>query len=327
MRPMSLLYGVCSATTASGTSTSTTTTTSASTERLRRLGSTEVYVVACFSFDTKVQVWKPNFHRAEDTTMADLQVGDRILTGKDTYEPVYAFGHYAPHTEAEFLTLTTTSASDANDSVENTTTLQVTGEHLIYRQGTAHPLPASEIQVGDKLEPHGRTVHKIGSIRKKGLYAPLVPSGSFLVVQQQGDPSVGIIQVSSYAMVVVPQQHPSTGMAHLQNGMPLMSQHVAIHTFLTPYRMVCATFLLGYCHTYNEKGLPHYVDTGIQILQWADTLTLYAQISLLGVALFVFGTLMVLEHYGWILLPGLVWGLRRRRRRRRPGTTTKTKMV
>ncbi|CAB9513219.1 Warthog protein [Seminavis robusta] len=231
---------------------------------------------SCFSADTTVQTLKG------PVPMKDLQVGDKILTAQGKYEHVYAFGHYLPNGEAEFLVIET----------EGNSQLEITPEHLLYRQGTSHPVPAYSLRVGDKIQPHGAEVTMIDSVHKTGIYAPLVSSGSFLV-------NHGSVKVSSYISLV---QAYSTGYAHFADGTPFLPQHTGIHMVLTPYRMICTTFS-GYCQgSYTQEGMPPHVANGIEILTWADKLPLMEQVVLLVLALVAFGALMVVEKIGLVLL-------------------------
>ncbi|CAB9513220.1 Warthog protein [Seminavis robusta] len=230
----------------------------------------------CFSADTTVQTLKGQ------VPMKDLQVGDKILTAQGRYEHVYAFGHYLPNGEAEFLVIET----------EGNSQLEITPEHLLYRQGTSHPVPAYSLRVGDKIQPHGAEVTMIDSVHKTGIYAPLVSSGSFLV-------NHGSVKVSCYIILI---QAYSTGYAHFADGTPFLPQHTGIHMVLTPYRMICTTFL-GYCQgSYTQEGMPPHVANGIEILTWADKLPLMAQVVLLVLALVAFSALMVVEKIGLVLL-------------------------
>jgi Hint module len=207
--------------------------------------------------------------------MEQLHVGDLILTG-NKYQPVYSFGHFHPTQQAEFLVLHTDDKS----------ALEVSRDHLIYLEGKSNPVRASSIQKGDRLQPFGVTVTKIGTVTKVGIYAPLVAEARLVVN--------GNILVSSYAALV----HDSNGDAVFKNGTPFMAQHSFIHMVLTPFRLFCHASSHDMCQSYNNNGMPHYVANGISILSWinGDCSTL-VQAILFAVSFVLFGSLMMVEVF------------------------------
>jgi hypothetical protein len=210
--------------------------------------------------------------------MADLQQGDHVLTGGNTYQPVYAFGHYKADEPANFIQLTTASAS----------TLEMTGQHLVYVADKVNPVRADSIKVGDVLRSASdadATVIKISNIQRKGVYAPLTPSGSVVVD--------GVL-ASSYISL----QSNAKEFVELQGGItPGMSQHDYVHLGLSPFRLVCMGISSSLCSSYNEDGMPHYAAFGIKLNKWAhaqnvalQTLTLLAVILLSGVCMMLENT-------------------------------------
>ncbi|CAB9523230.1 expressed unknown protein [Seminavis robusta] len=173
----------------------------------------------------------------------------------------------------------------------------------VERQGTT---AMKDLLVGDRIwtdQGHYEPVYAFGHYLPHqtaefltlttGLYAPLVPSASFLVQHNS-------LLVSSYARMVQDSDH-----AHFQNGVVIMSQHDGIHLLLTPFRALCTNLLR--CDQYSPDGYPPYVDTGMRILTWADQLPLVAQVVLLGLALLIFGILRMLELYGWAAVLVVLW--------------------
>lgn len=206
--------------------------------------------------------------------MKELQVGDKIATGLNRYETVYAFAHYHPTRDTTFLRLQT------SDSAE----LEITSEHLIYVEGKSNPVRASSVAVGDQLFPSGATVTKTSTVQKKGIYAPLTASGILLVN--------GGIQASNYASLIQDTDEYS----YFQNGSPFLPQHDAIHLFLTPYRLACLSFATCDNAAYNEEtGMPIFIDFGIRVLDWVNERSMHVQLILLGLAFPVFGLFWVLE--------------------------------
>jgi hypothetical protein len=60
----------------------------------------------CFSGTDTVQVWNKG-----TVAMNDLEVGDKVLTGKNNYEPIYSFGHKHKTAFADFIWLQTDKTS------------------------------------------------------------------------------------------------------------------------------------------------------------------------------------------------------------------------
>ncbi|CAB9504191.1 Warthog protein [Seminavis robusta] len=232
--------------------------------------STTVAVIACFSGDTKVDVFGKGM-----MPMEGLQVGDKILTGQSDYQRVYSFGHYHPTKEAEFLVLST----DDNGALE------VSRDHLIYLEGKPNPVRAGSIKTGDRLQPLGVSVTHIDTVAKHGIYAPLTADGTLVLN--------GNILASSYVALI----QDTDEYAEFQDGTPFIAQHTGIHMVLTPFRMLCrAVALEGVCQSFNDDGMPHHVAHGIGILKWLnENSSTGTQAFLLAIAYPFFGATMVIE--------------------------------
>lgn len=108
----------------------------------------------CFSAVATVQV-----EGKGPVAMKDLQVGEKVLTASNDFEPVYAFGHrHLTHT-AKFIQF--------NGGLE------ITGAHLVFIEGKVNPVRADSVKVGDFLQ--GGEVKSIKTIQRSGLYTPLTP--------------------------------------------------------------------------------------------------------------------------------------------------------
>jgi hypothetical protein len=249
---------------------------------------TDVDIAGCFSKDMTVQVQDRGA-----VAMKDLQIGDKVLTGRFGYSAVYAFGHYAPNLKGEFLTIHTTTGNK-NAPLP----LEVTDEHLLYLDNKSNPVRASSIRVGDILQPHGARVTKIDQkVTKTGLYAPLTAEAQVVV---------NGIQASSY-VALQPPGDDEYGV--FQNGRPFLSLHDGVHMVLTPFRMICTSRLLAtddFCHSYNEHGMPYHVGHGIQILQWIDQQSWQLQATLFVLAFPLFGIMMALEKFWLVGALGLI---------------------
>jgi len=118
--------------------------------RRRELASAggSINVPTCFSKDSKVHVYDRGI-----VDMQDLKIGDRIFTG-ESYEMVYSFAHMDKDAKAGFVQIRTVKGN----------TMEATGAHLVFVDGTSVPLRADAVQVSDILE--GNVVTKIGVVTK-----------------------------------------------------------------------------------------------------------------------------------------------------------------
>jgi hypothetical protein len=216
--------------------------------------------------------------------MKDLKVGDKILTAANHYETVYAFGHYQPNKQAEFLKIETDDL--------NMDALEVTAEHLLYRKGNAFPVNAGSIKVGDQLLSLDSvstktlpTVTKISSVIRTGIYAPLTTSGSFLA---------NGLRVSSYAALQPKCSNDDTSeYVQFQDGTKFMPQQWGVHLVLAPFRWYCQN--VEVCESYNANGMPQYVSNGIDFLRWMDEQSMLFQVLLFVPALLVFFIAFIVE--------------------------------
>jgi hypothetical protein len=230
---------------------------------------------SCFSEDATVQVMDKG-----ETAMKNLQVGDYVLTGSDSYQPVYAFGHYRPSKEAEFLQF--------HFGGDKQRKLEMTGEHLVYMKGKKHPVRADSVKVGDAFQEiwsgDDKTVQTIEKVLKTGLYAPLTVDGTLIV---DG------IKASSYIGI----QQDKNDYVKLQGDISVMSVQDFVHFTLSPMRLLCMGTSLDSCQSYNEDGMLTYAAKGFALIQWLDSLDLplAVQLVLLASAMLVFGAATALE--------------------------------
>ena len=118
-------------------------------------------------------------------TMAELQVGDRVLVDKGIYSDVYMFTHRYSEFEGPFVAITT-------ESGEN---IMLTHDHYIYVNGSL--AVAGSVAVGDiVITKDGEAVVKsVATERAKGLYNPITMDGNIVV---------NGIKTSSYTSIIVP---------------------------------------------------------------------------------------------------------------------------
>mmetsp|Transcript_67077 Transcript_67077/g.119363 ORF Transcript_67077/g.119363 Transcript_67077/m.119363 type:complete len:402 (+) Transcript_67077:125-1330(+) len=176
--------------------------------------------------------------------LADIQIGDDVMVMRGTpaqgdvtltFEPVIAWLHFDPYDTAPVLHF--------RHSIGK---LHTSPGHLVFsrRPGSEGvpstkmaPILARDIRLGDRLlapwidgtlaEPE---VLEIGKVSKKGLYAPLVESGTLLV-----DGTA----VSCYALPTDISENPfySKVFSHIAGTLGREGIHDAAHTLFLPFRL------------------------------------------------------------------------------------------
>ena len=249
--------------------------------------------IGCFSESSVVQVQGKG-----DVAMKDLELGDKVLTGKETYEPVYTFGHRKTESQMEFYQIYT-------DEISSTTgggPLEMTGNHMIMRVdgkgGQAQATRADHLQVGDRLwhveAQKEVTVTLIETAQQKGLYMPLTPSGKIVV---NGVLVSNYISISDTAPGVV---------EHSQMFFPMNEQTLS-HWWMSPVRMLCMGVYSGFCSSGYEGSSAYEVQEGDEgVLPWLLMGRHFAHVAenqptfvrfMLGVPTFLlFGMFNVVEH-------------------------------
>lgn len=260
----------------------------------------------CFSESATVQALNKGV-----IAMRDLQVGDKVLTGNNQYQPVYAFGHYHETQEQEFLRIYT--QANAN------TPLEMTRDHVIFVSNNGQEVArrADSLKVGDGLihstsSSEYDLITRISSIHKKGVYMPLTPDGTIMVND---------LKASTY--ISISDQIPSV----LSNSafFGIDSEQTIHHWWLSPYRMLCLGVSSNFCNTgnrnHNEQGLLSWLVLGRDLLFVAEQQNLFFRIVFMAIPVFVaFAVLNFVELLSGpalapsliaLVLLGLVW-LRRR---------------
>jgi len=148
----------------------------------------EFYRPSCFPGDSTVTV-----RDRGAVAMEEVRVGDSVLSVRPAsnglgwelcFEEVLAFLHREPETESDFVRVRHELGQ-----------VHLTGNHLLFAQsqsaGTsraAAPIFAKEVCVGDRLLAPwidgtltSPKVLGVETVRKRGLYAPLLETGAFLV--------------------------------------------------------------------------------------------------------------------------------------------------
>ena len=212
----------------------------------------------CFSKFTEVEVLGQGL-----THMDALKIGDAVRTADGSFSTVYSFGHYDPHTVANFLQLWT----DASDEP-----LEITGDHMLFvKQGglgentNVKILPTSAVKVGDLLVAPAPQQHQkqstssnavvkvtaITTVQREGLYAPFTTTGSIVV---------NGVTASNYIAL-----SPA-----FQAAMSFESQHWLQHLAYLPYRLYCGTAGCQNETYHGETGLSGAVAMWLPFLHWVE---------------------------------------------------------
>lgn len=205
--------------------------------------------------------------------MRELQVGDRVLTGKNTFEPVYAFAHRDTKRSLEFIRL----------SMDGSNSIELSKEHFIYVNGKV--ARTDMVKVGDLLLLDGSPtkVTKISKVNKKGMYAPLTASGTIFV---------NGVKASTYVALHSTAQSDSEKIKINGVTVPFIDQDLGIHLTILPLRVACTwtgsslVFCQGAHDT--EDGYNPFVAFGIGVLDWAQDQLVILQVFMLLAALCFF---------------------------------------
>jgi Hint module len=239
--------------------------------------------------------------------MKDLKLGAKVLTAKNTYQPVYSFGHRKTETEIEFYQIYSEGMSAP---------LELTGNHMIMvadgRRTKA--IRADRLQVGDKLlHVEGEqevSVTEIKTIQKRGLYMPLTTNGQIVVNHVLAS---NYISISDEAPGIV--AHSNWFFTFLS-----MPEQKLSHWWLSPFRMLCMGVSSGYCSNGDEiltanakneedQGILPWLLTGRKLAELAELQPGFVQMIVFGFPAFVvFGAFNLVEtlFFGPAVAPSLI---------------------
>lgn len=195
-----------------------------------------VGTTGCFSGSSLVNVQDNNV--TYTVPMRRLQIGDRVQTGVNKFEPVYSFAHRAEDQSSDFIRISTAGGES----------LILTPEHMVYVIKTRHAgfVPASSIRLGDILQDgqgHDVVVTTLRTIKSTGIYAPFTPSGNIVVNN---------VLASSYVAF-------NAGLSAVNVGGYSVSCHWLAHAFQFPHRLFCHYF--GSCRgeAYTKDGISNWI--------------------------------------------------------------------
>jgi hypothetical protein len=135
----------------------------------------------CFPASASVQL-----QDGTTKTMAQLEVGDKVLVAPNTYSEVYFFAHRLTDALVAFVKIATSNGN----------TLMLTGDHYLYVNGKL--ATAKTVKVGDSLiSADGSSIRvvEVSSEVSTGLYNPHT---------MQGDIVVDGVKTSTYTSSIAP---------------------------------------------------------------------------------------------------------------------------
>jgi Hint module len=162
--------------------------------------------------------------------MADLQIGDYVVSGNGQYTQVYGFGHYDPNHYETFVQI------ELNES-SRSELMYISPKHLVLVTRDNHQMDwirAMDVVIGDVLS--GGTVTALYHKLQQGVYNPLTQSGDIVVD--------GI--VASNYVDILDWDHPWV----------VSLQHPMGHALISPQRWFCHYYIgicqkEGYIHGYG----------------------------------------------------------------------------
>lgn len=164
-------------------------------------------------------------------TMDSVEVGDSVLTGSGEFQSVYSIDH------RDFKKLTTflqiVFGSDNN-------VLEVTPNHMIFKEGSETPVASVTIKVGDRVvTPNGyEEVNDITIVERKGVFNPLTTDGTIVASGMVASTFSSLISQNEYIEVA---------------GSSIMSYQEFFTNLLKPYKFICTTFSHELCRADSEK--------------------------------------------------------------------------
>ncbi|KAI2501319.1 desert hedgehog-like protein [Fragilaria crotonensis] len=206
--------------------------------------------------------------------MKDLVVGDRVLTGSGTYEPVYSFGHRHDSIKSTYLQIETNQGRP----------LEISPNHMVF-VSKGHAVPAGILKEGDGLllsDGELTTIRSITTVDRRGVYAPFTLSGSIVVN--------GIV-ASSYVSLQPSSEYLLLG----ENLRTPLTHHWLLHAFEAPHRLA---YRFGVTtERYTEEGYSVWVAGPLQFGTWLvqQNAVVMAMVIIPGVV--VFGAFWCLEQH------------------------------
>jgi hypothetical protein len=208
----------------------------------------------CFAGTNQVEVLRDDASAAALTIyMQDLQVGDLVKDGADSYSRVYSFGHYHQDVRSTYLQLFVSTKNAP---------LEISSDHMVYYMKNAHDsrtmaVPAGSLAIGDELVlkdgKSSSAIVKIQTVVRNGAYAPFTESGKLVVS--------GVLASSFVSM------EPESGNV-VMFSIKFASHQWLAHVFQTPHRLYYTLFGSSNNESYTQEGLSHWVAGPLEAARW-----------------------------------------------------------
>jgi len=203
----------------------------------------------CFSGESIVRV---KDSRGE-IPMKHLQLGDEVQVEEGKYERVYSFGHREEKTSHDFLRLLPFG-------------LELTPDHMVFLEDGKTAVPASNVQVGDRLlllnNKLPKEVQGIEKVRRhSGVYAPFTYSGKLIVNDVTASSYIAFQNSKSLTFFL------NNGSNNTTKVTTPFSWFWIAHSFTFPHRFWCS---ISQCNAeeYTAAGVSKWVDAPYRFILW-----------------------------------------------------------
>merc|ERR1719159_1488246 len=213
--------------------------------------------VPCFSAFTTAFV-----NGKGSVTMDLIEVGDSVLTGNGEFQSVYSIDHRDISKSTAFLQIA--FGSDNN-------VLEITPNHMIFKEGSEIPVPSATVNVGDKVAtPSGyEKVISVKTIERKGVFNPLTADGTIVASGMVASTFSSLLNQSESIEI---------------SGRSVMSYQQFFTNLLKPYKFFCTTLSLELCRVESGKVMVSGLASRIFFLHYGDSAY---QASLLSTIAFI----------------------------------------
>jgi len=213
--------------------------------------------VPCFSAFTTAFV-----NGKGSVTMDLIEVGDSVLTGNGEFQSVYSIDHRDISKSTAFLQIA--FGSDNN-------VLEITPNHMIFKEGSEIPVASATVNVGDKVAtPSGyEKVTSVKTIERKGVFNPLTADGTIVASGMVASTFSSLLNQSESIEI---------------SGRSVMSYQQFFTNLLKPYKFFCTTLSLELCRVESGKVMVSGLASRIFFLHYGDSAY---QASLLSTIAFI----------------------------------------
>jgi len=219
-----------------------------------------------------VRVFRSSFSSSSSGINVENNKGD----DDSDYSRVFSLAHLDHNLEANFLQLhydVHTEGKGARLLNVAHKPLEITGRHMVYVVGKG-VIRADEVKVGDELQLHLHLdtssdgnperiskmmalVNEIGSVKRKGVYAPVTESGDLIVS--------GVRASSYYAFL---------------DGVPSNAQHTLTHLFFAPHRLLCSNYDFGLCESeMHTDGYTNWAYWAIRVMEITNKVIVWTSVQ------------------------------------------------